>query len=129
MYCKDGQVDPHHMFRNTMEDVSEEYKVFTEYMGVPATWVAVDPIPTLWNKKEIIWYPSPQLSSEEQRSFIANTSLVIVFKDGKEPLNISEMYKMGKLSLVFVVVSPVSSPHGYYRISLFQKMASSWFHQ
>eukprot|EP01126_Amoeba_proteus_P022260 TRINITY_DN22541_c0_g1_i1.p1 TRINITY_DN22541_c0_g1~~TRINITY_DN22541_c0_g1_i1.p1 ORF type:complete len:286 (+),score=58.20 TRINITY_DN22541_c0_g1_i1:159-1016(+) len=121
LYCKDGQTDPMDMFRNSMEDVSEAYKEFAQLVGVPTVWEANHPLANVWNKKEIIWYPSTQLTADEQRSYIANTSVVVVFKDGKEPLNISEMHKMGKLSLVFLVVTPDSSMPGYFRLSLFHK--------
>eukprot|EP01125_Pyxidicula_operculata_P013297 TRINITY_DN4399_c0_g1_i3.p1 TRINITY_DN4399_c0_g1~~TRINITY_DN4399_c0_g1_i3.p1 ORF type:complete len:594 (+),score=63.47 TRINITY_DN4399_c0_g1_i3:20-1801(+) len=104
IYCKPDQVNPHDMLKN--EETSPAYRSFLRLLGVPRDYEPYNSNHSFWRGIDVQWYIADKLNEEEQRRFIGNSLVVMIFKESGQ-INASMFHSMGSVNQFFLGVQHI----------------------
>eukprot|EP01127_Copromyxa_protea_P018551 TRINITY_DN5866_c0_g1_i5.p1 TRINITY_DN5866_c0_g1~~TRINITY_DN5866_c0_g1_i5.p1 ORF type:complete len:368 (+),score=52.08 TRINITY_DN5866_c0_g1_i5:125-1228(+) len=94
------------IFANKTPD-SLQYKRFLDIMGIPEG--VKNPkngsITTSWKDREVSWFLATEFENEDQRKYIGNCLVLIIFNDSDEPIDPIGL-ELGKVTCFVCVVTP-----------------------
>jgi len=111
IYAKQGQVNPHEMFKN---GPSLNFQHFLNAMEIdPKQYIEK------WNDIMVHWYISPYLTPDQHRRDVGNSACIIFFQDSGKPFDASQVQELGMVPQIFIVVQPAFKDMGY-RVGFFR---------
>ncbi len=106
IYCKSNQIDPFEMMDNKEHDTSKYFEDFRSVMSIP--YSDEKSINDIFYGIKIKYYSAVSMSSGDIRQYIGNSRCIIIFKENEDPIDLTQIDKLGVVCNYFIVIEPVT---------------------